>query len=283
MSQSARYLASLLVALVCLAGGNLHAENLIHNDVSYVVRDGVDVSYDVIVPTEANGAAVLLMSSGGWFSRKQPIDQVQMRFGYLLDEGYTLAAVRHRSAPVFKVPDAVADVQLAVRHIRHHADDYGIDPARFAAMGFSSGGHLTLMIALDADSGESAADDDDVASTPNHVAAAVAYFPPVDLNGITGPNDRFPALDFDAALADSVSPIKFVDAEDPPVFLLHGTDDDLVPLDNSTRIQEKLEEAGAEVKLSIFEGAGHGFRAENHRNRAQSEILAFLSEHLSET
>ena len=280
MNQSARYVTLLLTAFVCISASVAFAENTIHEDVAYVVRDGVEVSYDVVSPPEAHGAAVVLMSSGGWFSRKRPLEQIQQGFGYLLDAGFTLVAVRHRSAPEFKVPHAVADVQLAIRHIRHHAGDYGIDADRLAAMGFSSGGHLTLMIALDADRGETDSGDA-VAATPNHVAAAVAYFPPVDLNGITGPNERFPALDFDAALANSVSPINFVDAEDPPVLLLHGTEDNLVPLSNSSRMHAKLEEVGGDVELSIFEGAGHGFREEHHNKRAQTEILTFLGAHLA--
>ena len=257
------------------------AASEIREDIVYVEREGIEVSYDVVHAAEANGAAVLLMSSGGWFSRKWPIDQVKQRFGFLLDAGYTIVAIRHRSAPEFKVPDAVDDVQHAVRHIRHHADDYGINPTRMAVMGFSSGGHLTLMISLDSDDGSSAEIDDAVANTPNHVAAGIAYFPPVDLKNSVGPNERFPALEFDPSLATSVSPINFADAEDPPILFLHGTEDQLVPLHNSTRMHEALTNVGVKSKLSVFEGEAHGFRDPSHLERARNEILAFLKFHLA--
>lgn len=261
-----------LVVFATLALADAH----VHEDIAYVTRDGVDVTYDVVQAAEPNGGAVLLMSSGGWFSRKQPIERVTEGFGFLLDAGYTVVPIRHRSAPEFKVPDAVADVQRAVRHVRLHAAEYGIDADRMAVMGFSSGGHLTLMIALDADAGDAAAADT-VAQTANHVAAAIAYFPPVDLQQIVGPNEHFPALEFDASLAKSVSPILFADADDPPVLFLHGTADELVPLSNSERMHAALVEAGSTSELSVYEGAGHGFRDPAHLERASAEILAFLA------
>lgn len=271
-----RILAVAIVVVATTIGANDVQEGIV-----YVEREGIEVSYDVVHAAEPNGAAVLLMSSGGWFSQKWPIDDVKERFGFLLDVGYTLVPIRHRSAPEFKVPDAVADVQHAVRHIRHHADDYGIHPTRMAVMGFSSGGHLTLMISLDSDDGSSAETDDAVANTPNHVAAGIAYFPPVDLENSAGPNERFPALDFDPSLATAVSPINFADAEDPPILFLHGTEDRLVPLHNSTRMHEALTNVGVESKLSVFEGEPHGFRDPAHQERARTEILAFLASHLA--
>ena len=273
-----RLLAFALLAF--LATSFAQGEGFTREDIVYVSRDGVDVSYDVISPENANGAAVLLMSSGGWFSQKRPIEMVTQGFRFLLDAGYTLIPIRHRSAPTFKVPDAVADVQYAVRHVRYHAEDYGINDELFATMGFSSGGHLTLMIALDSDAGE-ASSEDAVAQTANHIAAAIAYFPPVDLEGIVGPSERFPALEFDPALTQDVSPINFVDADDPPVLLLHGTEDQLVTLSHSSRMQDALANAGVESTLSIFEGAGHGFRSEEHQARAQAEILEFLGTYLA--
>ncbi|MCY4095416.1 MAG: alpha/beta hydrolase [Gammaproteobacteria bacterium] len=267
-------------AIACFVSLAIAASE-VQEDIVYVERDGINVSYDVVPAPNANGAAVLLMSSGGWFSGKQPIDRVKQGFGFLLDAGYTVVPIRHRSAPDFKVPDAVADVQHAVRHVRHHAGDYGIDASRMAVMGFSSGGHLTLMISLDSDDGAAAKSTDSVSNTPNHVAAGIAYFPPVDLVNIVGPSERFPALDFEPSLASSVSPINFADAEDPPIFLLHGTADELVPLANSTRMHETLTSVGAESQLSIFEGAGHGFREPADQARARSEILEFLASHLS--
>jgi dipeptidyl aminopeptidase/acylaminoacyl peptidase len=115
----------------------------------------------------------------------------------------------------------------------------------------------------------------------SRVAAVVAYFPPVDLRGWTGPNDRFPALDFDATLAELVSPILVVSSDDPPTLLVHGTDDDLVPLSHSERIKTAFDEQKVTAELIVIEGAGHGFRGE-HADQASEALEAWFVEHLVE-
>ena len=128
----------------------------------------------------------------------------------LVDHGYTLFIVRHGSSPQFKVPDAVADVRRAVRYIRLNAAKFDVDPNRLGVCGGSAGGHLSLMLGTASDEGDKKAKDE-VDRTSDRVAAVVAYFPPVDLREWVGTKiDKFPALDFDKKLADSISPILFV-------------------------------------------------------------------------
>ncbi|MCY3814021.1 MAG: alpha/beta hydrolase [Gammaproteobacteria bacterium] len=247
-------------------------------DVVYGHKAGMALVYDVFQPEQANGAGVLFMVSGGWFSRWQPPERRQRTFQHLLDAGFTMFAVHHGSAPRFKVPDAVADVRRAVRHVRAHASDFGIDPERLGVYGGSAGGHLSLMLGLASDPGDPAAEQP-VLTHSNRVHAVVAYFPPVDLRGIAGPNERFPALDFDPELAADISPIQFVSEDDPPVLLIHGDVDELVPLSNSERMNKALTQAGVENRMVVIEGAGHGFRGAD-RERAQAEMVAFFKTHL---
>ncbi|MYD99589.1 MAG: alpha/beta hydrolase [Gammaproteobacteria bacterium] len=199
----------------------LAAEVVITPDVVYGHKDGMALVYDVFQPVDANGASVLFMVSGGWYSGWAPPERRQRQFAYLLDAGFTLFTVQHGSAPRFKVPDAVADVRRAVRHVRMNAERFGVDPERLGVMGGSAGGHLALMLGLASDGGDAEAEDP-VLQVGNRVQAVVAYFPPVDLSNSAGPNDRFPALDFDPALAADVSPINFVSEDDPPVLMVHG-------------------------------------------------------------
>ena len=192
--------------------------------------------------------------------------------------GYAVFMVRHGSAPLFKVPEAVADVRRAVRYVRLHADDFGVDPDRLGVTGGSAGGHLSLMLGNASDEGN-AESDDPIEQTGNRVAAVVAYFPPVDLQGLAGPNDRFPALDFDLEKAAAISPVLFVSEDDPPTLLVHGDADQLVPLANSERIKAAFDEANVTSKLIVIEGAGHGFGGENGQ-RASSALVAWFNEHL---
>ena len=246
----------------------------IQGDVVYGHKAGMALTYDVITPAEANGAAVLFMVSGGWYSRYTPPEMFANFVGYLLDEGFTVIPVRHGSAPWFKVPEAVADVRRAVRHIRMHAQEYGIDPDRLGVMGGSAGGHLSLMLGLASDEGNAEAEAQ-IEQVSNRVAAVAAYFPPTDLTDMAGPNERFPALEFDPALESDISPIKFVSEDDPPVLLVHGDQDELVRIEHSYRLQEAMNAQELNVELVVIEGARHGFRGE-HQARARQAVRDFF-------
>jgi len=256
-------------------------------DVIYGHKAGMALTFDVVQPQEdAKGVGVLFMVSGGWVSTWFPPDRVMQRnagpfnlFGALVDEGYTLFLVRHGSSPYFKVPDAVADVRRAVRYIRLHADEYGVDPDRLGVCGGSAGGHLSLMLGTASDDGNPSAEDE-IEQQSGRVAAVAAYFPPTKIDEFFQLAERFPALDFDHDLADSVSPLLHVTPDDAPTLLVHGDQDTLVPLSNSERIQAAFEAHDVPSKLIVVEGAGHGFQGEDNE-RAQKALIDWFNEHLA--
>jgi acetyl esterase/lipase len=257
-------------------------------DVVYGHKAGMALTFDVIRPNEQNGAAVLFMMSGGWFSNWIPPEQFvgqQPPFGLamfrdLVDKGYTVFIIRHGSAPQFKVPEAVADVRRAVRYIRLNGDKFGIDANRIGVCGGSAGGHLSLMLGTASDEGAANAQDE-VDRTSNRVAAVVAYFPPVKIDEFFKLKDDFPALDFDEKLADSVSPLLFVTPDDPPTLLVHGDKDDLVKLDQSQRILAEFKEAKVPCELIVIEGARHGFGGKD-AERAGHALVAWFEQYLAE-
>ncbi|MDX1385152.1 MAG: alpha/beta hydrolase [Thermoanaerobaculia bacterium] len=273
------------LAVACLTAPLLAAEAPprllaldIEPDLVYGHKMGMALTLDVIKPAQANGAAVLFMVSGGWVSRWAPPDRTAQRFQDLLDAGFTVIPVRHGSSPLFKVPDAVEDVRRAVRFVRANADAWGIDPERLGVFGGSAGGHLSLMLGTASDAGDAAATDP-VLRSSSRVAAVVAYFPPVDLVGLAGPNDRFPALDFDAKLAEGISPIYHVSADDPPTLMIHGDADELVPLSHSERILAAFQKAGVATELIVLEGAGHGFQGDDAA-KATAALVTWFRDHL---
>lgn len=250
----------------------------LHSDVVYGHKMGMALTYDVLDPVRGNGAGIAFMVSGGWVSTWFDPSMVVQRFGalsQLLEKGYTVYLVRHGSSPLFKVPDAVMDVRLAIAHIRENADNYGVDPQRLGVFGGSAGGHLSLMLG--------AASESEVGTSgtgeQSRVAAVVAYFPPVDLQPIVGPNDRFPALDFASELADDISPLLYVSDDDPPTLLVHGTADPLVPQSTSEAIHAAFQEKGVVTKLVLLDGAGHGFQGD-HEARATAELIDWFDTHL---
>jgi len=250
-------------------------------DVVYGHKDGMALFYDVFKPTgTSNGAAIIYMVSGGWFSTWQDPEQRQTRFADMLDAGYTVFAVHHGSAPRYFVPEAYSDVSRAVRHIRLHAEEYSIDPNRMGVTGGSAGGHLSLMIGNNSDQGQLDAEDP-VLRVSNRVAAVVAYFPPVDIRPMAGrASERFPALNFDPEQAAAISPILFVTPDDPPTLLLHGDADTLVPIRNSEIIYTAFKEAKVETDFITYEGGDHGFRNPEHRDAAGAARLEWFNQYL---
>ncbi len=108
----------------------------------------------------------------------------------------------------------------------------------------------------------------------------VAYFPPVDLRGMTGPNRRFPALEFEPEKAEGVSPILFVTPDDAPALLVHGDRDELVPLRNSERIHAEFRKHGVTSEFVVLPGAGHGFRGKD-AERAAELMVQWFERHLN--
>jgi acetyl esterase/lipase len=252
-------------------------------DVVYGHKDGMALTYDVLAPTgKSNGAGVLFMVSGGWVSRWSPPAAAKPYASGLQEKGFTVFLVRHGSAPRFKVPEAVADVQKAVGHIHANAADYGVDPKRLGVWGGSAGGHLSLM--LGCATGPVGEEPNAAAkSGEGRVAAVVAYFPPVDLRPIVNNAEvtrRFPALEFSDDLAAYVSPLLHVSSDDPPTLLIHGDKDDLVPISASVTMLAALKEANVTSDFITIEGGGHGFRGENAK-QAETALIAWFEEHLT--
>ena len=250
-------------------------------DVVYGHKDGMALTFDVFKPDgEINGAGILYMVSGGWVSRWSPPERIRAGFEHLLEKGFTVFAVRHGSSPKFKVPDAVKDVRRAVRFIRLHSEEFGVEADRLGVYGGSAGGHLSLMLGVASDEGNRESEDE-VLRVSNRVAAVVAYYPPVDLRNITGPNERFPALEFDADLAPEISPILFVSSDDPPSLMIHGDQDDLVPVRSSQAIYQAFQDNDVDTEMIILEGAGHGFRGE-HLDQARTAMVTWFEKYLLE-
>lgn len=270
----------LLLCLSLIASVNsAFADVKITPDVVYGHKDGMALIYDVFQPgAQSNGAGILFMISGGWFSVwAEPANRLA-GFKSMLDAGYTVFAVHHGSAPRFKVPEAYQDVSRAVRHIKQNASSYGVDSERLGVTGGSAGGHLSLMLGLDADAGMADARDA-IMRQGNSVAAVVAYFPPVDLRTMTGPNERFPALEFPSEQAADISPLLLVDPLDPPTLLIHGDADDLVNISHSINMAAELQKHGVTSDFITIAGGGHGFRGAD-AEQASAARLAWFNQHL---
>jgi acetyl esterase/lipase len=282
---------TLPMAIVLVLAGciSLRADDSVEitPDVVYGHKDGMALTFDLFRPADnAKGIGLLFMVSGGWYSTWVPPEQLQALFKPVLDRGFTVFAVRHGSAPRYKVPEAIDDVRRAVRFIRSHAADYGVDPERLGVFGMSAGGHLSMMLATTGDEGDPQAKDALLRGS-SRIAAAVAYFGPTDLRAwVTGPDsgmrDQFTALQFDGRLADDCSPLLQVTKDDAPTLLIHGDKDGLVPIDHSHAMLKAMQEAGVPCELLTIEGAGHGFPGKDGQ-RAMEALVDWLEKYLRKT
>lgn len=252
-------------------------------DVVYGHKFGMALTFDVYQPQkESNGSGVLFMVSGGWYSRWTDPKNMLDWFKPLLDEGFTVFSVRHGSSPKFVIPEAVEDVRRSVRFIRLHAKDYGVNPNQLGVWGGSAGGHLSLVLGTTSDEGNPK-EKDEVLQNSNRVAAVVAYYPPTDLREFVDEKSpyyhRFPALQFDANLADDFSPVLHVTQDDPPTLLIHGDQDKLVPISHSEKIMKQFQEQKIKAKLLIIKDAAHGFQGVD-KNRASQAVVKWFKQHL---
>jgi len=243
----------------------------VQEDYIYGRKDGMALTFDVVRPAKPNGIGLCFMVSGGWNSMWFPPRQFvgDSLYQSLLGSGYTLFLVRHGSAPRYKVPDAVADVRLAIAKIRERAAEFGVDPEKLGAFGGSAGGHLSIMLGA-------------TGAAKQRVAAVAAYFPPTNLHGYV--NDPkflrdFPALDFDRTQVDAMSPELQVTSEAAPTLMIHGDRDTLVPLHHSERLKARLDEKQVANALVVIKNAGHAF-AGSDKTRAEQAVLAWFDKHL---
>lgn len=265
------------------------AEVTITPDVVYGHKFGMALTFDVFTPdSEANGAAVLFMVSGGWYSRWAPPESMQEAFRPLTEKGFTVFAVRHGSSPKFSIPEAVDDVRRSVRFIRSNAERFGIDSERIGVYGASAGGHLSLMLGTASDEGDSEAEDP-VLRVSDRVQAVVAWVAPTDLQIMVwdAPDhlpayERFPALELDLESARDHSPLVHVTPDDAPTLLVVGARDELVPMSHSENIRQAFEEEGVPHELIVLEEAGHGFQGED-RQRTLDETVRWFQTHLLPT
>ena len=101
-----------IVAFTAAAFADENPSIQVKADVVYGHKDGLALTMDVFEPaSNANGAAILFIVSGGWYSHWAPVEQIQPRFEPYLAHGYTMIAVRHGSSPRYSIPEAVADVR----------------------------------------------------------------------------------------------------------------------------------------------------------------------------
>ena len=242
-------------------------------DIIYGRKFGTALTLDAFEPAKPNGAGIILMVSGGLFSSHDSINPGFFRA--FLEHGYTVFAVVHGSQPKFVFTEVEQDIHRAVRFIRHNAARYGVEPNRLGITGASSGGHLALTIATQGAQGDATAKDP-VDRESSQVQCVACFFPPTDFLNYSQPGEDAVGVgllkQFKPAfgplsdttegrqkLGKEISPIYFVHSNMPPILIIHGDADKLVPIYQARMFVKRCEEVGTPVKLVVREGKDHGW------------------------
>lgn len=206
---------------------------------------------------------IVWLHGGGWVVGNRETDPW---LNGLTRRGFAVVSLDYRNSLHAKFPAQIVDVTDGVRWVVANADRLELDAGRMGMGGASAGAHLALLAAMSRGS----------EAVPwalgagERVRAVCAFYPPTSLVTVIPPDsrDRFNNLvalllggtvEEKLELARSGSPIRYVEAGDPPTFLLHGGKDEVVPVEQSRTMRAALDAAGVPVTLREFPEEGHGF------------------------
>lgn len=259
----------------------------IERDLIYGKGAETELKLDLAMPKAGSGPfpAVVFLHGEGWRAGNR--QQMNHFIEGMARLGYVAITVEYRLVPAARFPAQLEDCKAAVRWLRAHAATYRIRPDRIGVVGFSAGGHLASMLGVTRD-GDGFEGLDGNAGQSSRVQAVVSFFGPTDFSARNWPRDletEVIAPFLGGSFADrpdtyrKASPIHYARAGSPPFLLFHGTDDKLVPVDQSMRLAETLKQAGVPARMVALEGEGHGF-TDARNQEAMRQMLDFLDERL---
>ncbi len=244
---------SILIGFAAL--GSFHAADITPSrSVIYKTVNHTELKMDVFEPAEFkatdNRPAIVFFFGGGWSggSTKQFFQQAAA----MAEQGMVAFSADYRVKGSNKTTpfECVQDGKSAIRWVRQHAAEFGIDPDRIVAAGGSAGGHIAACTGVIAGN-EEAGEDASISSVPN---AMILFNPVLDTT-----EKGYGANRFEPDQQTDISPCHQVRKGIVPTIVFHGTADKTVPFENAERFTRLMKEAGNECVLVPFEGKDHGF------------------------
>jgi acetyl esterase/lipase len=240
-------------------------------DIPYRGGDSLAWRLDLAMPStpaRARRPGIVFVHGGGWHGGDKSGEAFLGNCLAYAAKGYVCISVNYRLSGEAPFPAAVEDIKCAVRWLRAHGAQYGLDADRIGAMGVSAGGHLVSMLGLvPREAGLEG--DGPYRDRSSRVQAVVDVCGPSDfgaaLEGEQRTNDPDVWRRFlggsDAELRErqqAASPVTYVARDAPPFLIVHGTADPIVPVAQADALFEALEGVGADVTYLRIDGAGHG-------------------------
>lgn len=240
-----------------------------------------DGKMDIYLPSKDKGPSpvVINIHGGGW---NKGVKESQTGFSTFFKMGYAVANIEYRLTGQATAPAAVEDTRCALIYLVKHAKELNIDVNKIVIMGGSAGGHLALMGGL---LGNDHRFDGNCPGVENIKVAAI-----IDKYGITdvwdwgyGKNVTSKSATRwlgdkakDEKFAASVSPITYVNKNSPPIFIVHGDADPVVPYQHSVDLHKKLQEVGVKTEFITVPGGQHGKFDKDKNSEINKAIAVWL-------
>lgn len=236
---------------------------------------------DVYLPagrSSATTAVMLLLHGGAWVSGdKVDMNDAVLRLQQLMP-GVALINVNYRlgALPATNIwPAQLNDVRKAIHFIQTNAADYHVDETRIALGGASAGAHLALLAAYTDKTGV--------------IKAVADLFGPSDMTALYQRSSSYQSLlavfmsgtpGSNPVAYRNASPIAFVDGSPVPTIILHGSQDYVVPVQQSEILFQRLQHTGVKSEFHLYSGEGHGFWTPANTADAFQKIATFVQNHL---
>lgn len=241
---------------------------------------GVPLRMDLYFPDEESTRPVLVFVHGGaWIvGTKEEANErwLGLLRAPLVARGFIVVSIEHRLSPAHKWPAHVEDAACAVRYLRAHATEYGLDAGRIGAWGSSSGGHIVAMLGT---ADEGVLGSGEWAGHSSRVSSVVDLYGPADLTSDDWPPQAratfppvFTTSDPQSAILIQASPVTHVSAGDAAFLIFHGDEDTIVPLAQSQALNAALQGAGVQSELVVVANGGHGLEQAG-MNPTESQIV----------
>ncbi|HPG40536.1 MAG TPA: alpha/beta hydrolase [bacterium] len=211
-------------------------------------------------PAKNTGTAVVIFPGGGYWT--VVMDREGSRIAEWLNTiGVNGIVVNYRRGPGSQHPVPLMDAQRAIRTVRYHAAEWGINPQRIGVMGFSAGGHLAATSGVHYDAGNSAAADpiERVSSRPDFMVLVYAVISMEEMYTHGGSLANLLGEKPGADLIKYLSLDTQITQDTPPTFLILSNEDTVVPAENSVLFYLGLRKAGVPAEMHIFAPGKHGF------------------------
>ncbi len=239
------------------------------SDVEFAHVGNRALQFDLHLPAAKPRTPLIVCVHGGaWRSGSKK----DMPLGKLVAEGYAVASVDYRLSTEAKFPAQIHDLKAAIRFLRGHGAKWNLPTEKIVIAGDSAGGHLAALVGVSNGNAELEGDIGTDHTQSSDVQGIVSFYGAANLTTILnqstphGLSVRVPALELllgdqptnAPALARLASPVFHVDKNDPPLLLLHGDQDQQMPVNQALELAGAYQKAGAPVQLEIVHGAAHG-------------------------